>query len=544
MNPELPSGLLRNEKTFRSIGYMLIFLIMACAVMTISMILENLSSWHPGIIAGVLLFIVIDRLYTYRQLRSLTPFSSAWAIAIGGQWLLIFLLSRLLLSYANGLDSLRADLSLFARGYIADLFTPEFVVSLLLALMVWHICGRFLGLLEEIGLNPALALNDNPISQSQVLPAHQRLVGLIFSLGIGLVILTALARLNFETIISNTQGLPRLEFSHLSGGEAGVLLYFVFGLALLSLSRLMSLQTNWNRLRIPVSSRNLTRQWGRYSLLFLILLAIFVSLLPAGDSLGIFSVLGTLLSFLLNVLFFIGQVLVSLILLMISLPFLLLGQGLPNFGPPPAPPFPNLPVQTVPPMTNSAAWTLIRSILLWGSLVAIIVFVVVQFLRQHNRVGAVLRQSRLMNWLSLAWEWLRRNSNRTGEGLARALSDGWQSLISRLEGKRLLSPLNLIRLRSLDPRRKIYFFYLAMVRRGGEQGLMREPSQTPSEYAATLEKALPSAGEDIDSMTEAFVEARYSRREILAGEADAVRAIWGRIRRAFQEKSKESTKPR
>ena len=59
-----------------------------------------------------------------------------------------------------------------------------------------------------------------------------------------------------------SDGLPELELNSLSGGEAGVLLYFVFGLALLSLSRLMSLQTHWNRLRIPVSSDNLARQMG------------------------------------------------------------------------------------------------------------------------------------------------------------------------------------------------------------------------------------------------------------------------------------------
>ncbi|HJR78857.1 MAG TPA: DUF4129 domain-containing protein [Anaerolineales bacterium] len=545
MNPEYPSNLTRNEKTFRFIGYMLLFLMMACAVMTIGMILQNVSGWHSGIIAGVLSFIVIDRLYTYRQLRRLMPFSSEWAIAIGGQWILILLILRLLLSYANGLDSFRADLGLFARGYIAELFTLEFIVSLLLALLVWVLSGRFLDLLEEIGLNPALALDESPAVQSQVIPAHQRLVSLVFSIGIGLVILTALARLNFETIVSNTEGLPRLEFNRLSGGEAGALLYFVFGLALLSLSRLMSLQTHWNRLRIPVSSPNLTRQWGRYSLLFLLILAIFISLLPAGDSFGIFSVLGTLLGFLLGVLFFLGQLLISLIFLLISLPFFLLGQGAPNISPPPAPPpLPNLPVQPPASVTDSAALALIRSILLWGSLAAIVVFVLIQFVRQHGGLRAALRQSRVTNWLLLAWQWLSRSAGKTREGLARAISDGWQSIVSRMEGKRFLSPASLIRLRALDPRRQIYFFYLAMIRRGGEQGLPREPSQTPSEYAATLEKALPSAAEDIDSITEAFVAARYSRREIRAGDANVIKATWGRIRRALQEKSKESKKPK
>ena len=116
MNPESPSNVLRNVNVFRFLGYLLVFLMMACAVMSLGMLIQNvLPGWHSGIIAGILSFIVIDRLYTYRGMRSLIPLSSEWAIAILSQWLLILLVMRFLLSYADGLDSLRADLALFAR---------------------------------------------------------------------------------------------------------------------------------------------------------------------------------------------------------------------------------------------------------------------------------------------------------------------------------------------------------------------------------------------------------------------------------------------
>jgi hypothetical protein len=91
----------------------------------------------------------------------------------------------------------------------------------------------------------------------------------------------------------------------------------------------------------------------------------------------------------------------------------------------------------------------------------------------------------------------------------------------------------------LDPRRQIYFYYLAMIRRGSEQGIPRQPSQTPAEYAARLEKELPDASQDIDSITDAFIEARYSRREMNTQRASFVKEIWGRIRRALQSKQTE-----
>ncbi len=55
-----------------------------------------------------------------------------------------------------------------------------------------------------------------------------------------------------------------------------------------------------------------------------------------------------------------------------------------------------------------------------------------------------------------------------------------------------------------------------------------------TEYATQLQKALPTAGEDIDSITEAFIQARYSRQQVDSSKADFVKAIWERIRRALQ----------
>lgn len=539
MTPISSSNAARNERAFRFLSYTLVFLMLVCAVMTVGTLINNvLPGWHTGILASVMLFIVIDRLYTFRQLKTLPPFSSEWAIAIGMQWVLILLVIRFLLSFAGGLDSFRADLSLFARGYIAELLTPEFVVAMLLALLVWFLSGRFLYILDEIGLDQAQALHEGSVRvETGTVPAHQRLVNLIFSIGIGLVILTTLARINYSTIGSNAGGLPNLEFTRFSGAEAGALLYFVFGLALLSLSRLMSLQTHWNRLRIPVSSRSLARQWGLYSLFFLLLLAVIVSLLPANGSLGLFSLLGSLIGFLIGILFFIMQLILILISLVFSLPFLLL-RGEPASSVPSPRPLPTLPpVGPELPVTSSAAWELIRSILLWGSLIVIIVLSFIHFVRQHGGMGAAIREARITNWLLLAWQWLFRNVDKTRGSLSRAIADGWQNIVSRLETKRILPRPGLIRLRSLDPRRQIYFFYLAMIRRGGEQGLTRKPSQTPSEYAVRLEKELPAAGEDIEALTAAFVEARYSRQEVDSRKAALVKAIWGRIRRALQSKS-------
>ena len=541
MNSKSSSSSIANEKMFRLIGYILVFLMMACVLLTWDSLSQNIvPHWHAGIIAAIWLFVVIDRLYTYGQVKSLSFPSSEWAIAIGVQWVLIALLARFLLSYADGLEAFLRDLALIARGEIDNILTPEYLITMFLAFVIWALTAQFLSLLDEIGLDLAVALREEQAYlPSDSVPAHQRLVSLIFSVGIFLVILTVLARLNLRSTFSNTAGLPSPVWNRFSGVEAGALFYFAFGLALLSLSRLMSLHTHWNRLRIPVTSKNLTRQWGLYSLLFIFVLAISVSLLPAGDSFGFFSVLGTLISFVIGVLAFLSLLIIGILSLLLSLPFLLLGKVPPFVGGGPPPSFPILPPQPVLPPDNAALLALLRSILLWGALIAILVFSFIHFVRQHEGILAALRRSRMTNWLLLVWQWLYRSADKTRLTLSRVIADGWHNILSRLEGKRGLERPGWISVRSLDPRRQIYFFYLAMIRRGGEEGVRREPSQTPAEYAVHLEKALPSASEDIDSITREFMEARYSRREFDSEDANRVKVIWARIRQALQGKAKD-----
>src|SRR5215211_3736032 len=249
MKPISNSNAIGSEKVFRWISYTLVFLMMACVVITFSVLIRNVfPDWHAGMIAALLLFIVLERLFTYPQLKRVTAFSSEWLLVLGTQWIVIILFSRLLLSYANGFDSLSRDLSLFARGYVVQFFTPEFVITLILAFVLWYLSAHFLELLDEIGLDMKLALQEDTVPiQRDAVPAHQRMVDLIFTIGVTLVILTALTRLNLRSMLNNSTGMPHVELSRFSGAEAGALLYFVFGLALISLSRLMSLQTHWNR---------------------------------------------------------------------------------------------------------------------------------------------------------------------------------------------------------------------------------------------------------------------------------------------------------
>jgi hypothetical protein len=259
-----------------SISYILVFLMIVCIIMAISRLLHNaLPDWHSGVVAGVMLLIVIDRLLLHQRLKSLSAFSPEWAMIFVTQWIVFIVFIRLLLSYANGLDAFVTDMLHFVRGDFENFFSPEFILTLLLAVLAWYLPAQFLELLDEIGLSQILALGEEPsIVQSDAMFAHRRLVNLIFGMGIVIVIVTALARVDLRGFLA-TRRFSCISKSFRPGSRCSPLLHFWIGPA--RSSRLMSLQTGWNGgaftfLRITLQGN------GVYSLIFLIVIVLGVSL--------------------------------------------------------------------------------------------------------------------------------------------------------------------------------------------------------------------------------------------------------------------------
>jgi hypothetical protein len=355
----------------------------------------------------------------------------------------------------------------------------------------------------------------------------------VFTLGTVLILFTGLVRMNIRAIFEAATGRLNIELNALSSGGASTLLYFMFGLALLSQTQFISLHTSWRLQGIRVS-RRLASHWGPYSLLFLAILAGAVSLLPTHYGLGMLSSLGYIIDVLVRILFFISQLILSIVFFLISLPFMLFGGEGPQTEFPPPPDLPELPVVEAIPTAALPWWALIRSILSWILLLGMLGFALVHFLRQHGEFAEALGRLPGGRWLARLWIRLRALFGGAGSRVAALVEAGLARLRTLRTRPGLTSPGGFLSLRRLDPRQRVYYFYLALVRRGGERGLGRSASQTPYEYAARLEKALPSVDTDIESLTGTFVEARYSRRAVPMEKANLVKTTWERIRQALR----------
>jgi len=158
------------------------------------------------------------------------------------------------------------------------------------------------------------------------------------------------------------------------------------------------------------------------------------------------------------------------------------------------------------------------------------------------------------------WAWLRSQMGGVNRQISAAISVGLARLRSRGERLEGASSWHFVNPRRLSPRQQVLFYYLAMVRRGGDRGVRRKSSQTPSEYSHSLVDALLGGapnqdalapghqaadthagalnkepiGDEIAVITDRFIEARYSTRQVSRQEASLAQRSWQRIRRVLR----------
>jgi hypothetical protein len=373
--------------------------------------------------------------------------------------------------------------------------------------------------------------DDRPIQT-----ARDALLGQYLSLwlvvGMAMVILTALS--TFEVSQFTTVNNP-FDFTRLGLRPAmlyALLTYFLAGLWLLSHGRLLRMNARW--LMDGVAKEpSLERGWQRSSLVVLLAIALLTAFLPIGSTLAISRILTIGLSGITYVMGLIFSFLASLFVALI------MGLSPDSEQLPPQPtlpsptPFATPASQTPPPaLPPNPFFSMIISSAFWALMIAIIIGSLLFFLRERGyRIDRTrLAEYRIVaaTWLRELWEKVTGRYRLARRMLRERLSESGDNLAAPRE-----SPFprpRLFRLNSLSPREQIRYYYLALVRRAGEQGVSRDYNETPLEYVQELKGAWPEAEDDLQGITGGFLEARYSRKPIAAGDVNPIKERWKRLK--------------
>ena len=398
----------------------------------------------------------------------------------------------------------------------ADALSSETVAVFILVVLVWWTATATAHHLERLQEPPELRRGETHPTRS--------ITARFFWGGVFLMVVAGLARIGIALLLK--MPLPRVPRLVLN-----VLVYFLLGLALLGQAHWINLRERWraHRVRVPPG---LAARWVRLSLALVGLAALIAFLLPTDYTIG----------FLDLVMQIVGIVIYALTILFLIVSYLLgalMHLLLSLFGVAPRvrrlplrlPPL-RWPLITRPPPASLPGWLeTLRSVFFWAVAIAMIVYVVRTYLRDHPEILRALARLPLARALARLFAGLWRRL----VGAARQVRSRMQSAAGRRHAAAAAPPAGLRRPAPDSVRDHVLFYYLSMLERARRLGVGRRATQTPLEYEATLAQYLrsrgePAAEEDVAALTEAFDEARFSLHPLAASRGQQARLSWQRLK--------------
>jgi hypothetical protein len=383
----------------------------------------------------------------------------------------------------------------------------EVSYAFVLTLLSWMVSTRTTYDLERIG--------EPPVRDKYYVYPVDALTGRFFWGGAMLLWTAGITRIGISALLN-------LSRPSMPGLVLNVLVYFVLGLVMLGQIQYARLSQRWRKEEVNVPP-GLSRHWVRYTLLFLGLTGLIAFLLPTGYTLPLLDVVSIVIGALLYVFNLIFQLAVLLFILALSPLARLFGADLQRPPIDPGPP-PQLPRAT--PSGSGPQWfQVVRAVVFWFFALGVVVYIVRRYLEDRPELveGVMtLKPLRAVGRILLA---IRRQVGRL-IGVARRRIPIRIRFPERASGsdppaveKRFPS----FRLGGLSREERMIYYYLSILRRAALRGYPRSPSQTPHEYDVKLGSHLPQVDEELDRLTEAFVEARYSKHLVDAAEERQVR---------------------
>jgi hypothetical protein len=506
---------------------------LTCIAVSLTQLIMTFAPAWPGTVFCVTAFAIsLESIHSYRLLSRMRPSQKDSLRFRFVEWVVILLIVRFGPYAFYGSGRLAQDVASWQTD-LATFFDGGFIVSCLFIVLFWSLALTLARTMHELEASPAErmpSVTDPRHYLHSTMPHHgltdrrariSRIVTIFFWGGAALLILTGFSRVDVRDLIT-------LQHSRSSGVILNVLAYFVIGLLLISQAQYTNLRANWELQSIPVLG-HLGRRWLLLVILFLTIVALVAIVLPVSYSVGLIAALSAVLQWvvyiILQVVFVIFFIVASVIGFLFS--WLPAKQGGPEAPtrPQPTPP----PPPAVVAQAGSPWWQVLRSLLFWGILTAVVGYSLYRFAADRWGLFRGLSATSLAKWLRKLWRSLRLGARRAAARLREQMS---RRLAAR-QAKAKARSWRYLSLRRLSPRERVRYYYLSVLHRSAQLGIGRQPSKTPLEYEKVFEGNVPEAAPQTEALTRAFIEARYSEHDVTPEHASATQSAWRGVKRAL-----------
>jgi hypothetical protein len=529
-----PSSFGINERAASLLSYAIVCVMMVCAIFIAVRFGQALiPAWQGSYMVLLGFLVVLEAFLTQHIRKKLIVLDQEWFMFYLAEFVVLLLFLKAFQLLGGGMVALHLQIAALQQDFANNFFNTEYLFSLLALVIIWLVSLSFSGPLEVLRVSQQnLMIEEDVGSYAERSAARQSLVDQVLLVGLVMVVMSSLMRSD------RTTGWFQLPGTRLD--VVIIMVYFGLGLILLSLTQYFVMQMRWAVNRIPTSHR-LAWNWVLYGFLFMVFVSSVSLLLPTSYTIGLLTLLNVIVGLVLAVVQLLGWLVLALFMLVTY--FL----GFLSSEPQEREPLPPAPLPTPLPLAERGAYNIdilewIGSILFWGVMAVLMAYLLIYFYRVRRqdmvRVARLPVLSTLNALIRALRDWIK--------GLRSQVSQTVKAGVERL---RMAPVVSLPRpswgytsLRRMKPRQRVIFYYLAMVRRGGECGALRGKSQTPYEYAARLSGMLRKDpawdGEivqaDLEDITERFLEARYSRHAVDNEQVSRVRQSWQRLKNALR----------
>jgi len=505
------------ENLFRPLAVGVMF---GCIVLSlVGLVHLFLPDWNGTYLIVGCVLAALEANYSYRLARVRLLRGADLLRFRAVEIVMFFILLKIGGYIGDGWVHVLADIRTWSRHPL-NVLDSETVVAFILVLFSWWVSTQTTRDLEQIGEPPEL--HRYHASPRESLARR-------FFWGGGLLLFVAgLDRIGIAQLLD-------LRRPPVPGLVLNVLVYFLLGLVMMGQTQFTTLRTHWQAQKIKVANE-LAGRWVRYSLIFIGLAALVAFLLPTGYTVGLLDVARGALDLIIWILWFVTGLFTFLISLPIWLFLYLLSLftgEMPHLPRPGFRPPRSLPQEPGGPGIVGPGWfEVLRSLLFWAAVVGMVFYVVRTYLLDHPEILSALAAlgpvRALRRFLTAFWRRLVGLAETVNERFPRRL------LLRRASSDLYEKPFRFFRLGALASRERILYYYLSILRRAGRQGFPRRRSQTPHEYNVTLEPHLPQAQQEMASLTQAFVEARYSLHPVDRRQEKQARTRWQQVKAALR----------
>jgi hypothetical protein len=516
------------QNTLLAMNFLLVSVMLTCFAFIISNFLYILSPswglyWFPVFTFFISMITLIAR---YAQHNTPGIFQNK-ALSILVEIILITLIAKLvsLISMLPlGWSSIWAEILSWSKDFPLNFFNLDFMLRSSGLFLVWLLAWFFSAPLIQLEDDHALMEQEKlGFTFTDRYKARRSLIGLVFSLGIVMIILLGIWKSSLPFIFEETIPSTLLVITMLA--------YFFTAFVFLALNQYAIMKARWYFNEIPVNP-NLAQHWLFYSLIFISLVIVVIILLPTSLPLDFSQLAQWIAEAITFLVTFILAILITPVALLISWIERFFSIEIPEEAIQRTEP--EIIDMLSPTLTTVPWWDVVKSIVFWAVFLTVVIFAITYYLRDKPNLLGYFRRLKIAGWVKNFWQWLVRGFQSLQKSAGESIQKGIDSVSTFLRRQKLSLPPIVDLARFLPPRQAVILVYTDWIEWNSQHGFDRKPSQTPLEYAQAFYQHLPEANdlvEPVNSLTDVFIQARYSKRSILRTQARQAQSISNQLKK-------------